>query len=102
MFEFLDRLFSDPNHLLLGAALVWAYFKWQTLQRSSKLDIEKERLEHKELVKDVIYASLNNGIADKMKQLISEHEKREEENMKNLMQHHSDLYHRGKRRPDAD
>lgn len=90
--------FKDYEHLILITAGVFAYFKWRDIERKTKSEAESEREEHKELVKEIIHSSLDNGIGLKMKSLIEEHEVRERANVREVMDHHTETWHRSRSR----
>lgn len=96
MADFLDSL-NDFKHVVLAAGAIWLYFKWQKVRQETRDQLEKEREDHKTLVKDVIYTTLNNGLSEKMRVLIQDHEVREKQNMNEVIAHHTDMYHRNKK-----
>ena len=62
----------DNQHLVLLGAAVWGYFKWRDVQRQLVAGIEADRKAHREMVEEIIKASLSNGIGHRIREILNE------------------------------
>ena len=89
---------KDFSHVLLLALGGFAYLKWTEKRKELRSDMEAERAAHKEQIEETIKAALHNGISDKMRSLLADHEKVETANMERVLQKHTEEWHLTPRR----
>jgi len=90
------KAFEDYEHILLVAAAVWIYFKWQDLRKNAAEHQAKVTADLHLIIKADINEALSNGIGTKMSEIILAHEDREKANIEMLIRAHEDRWHERK------
>jgi hypothetical protein len=102
---------QDYQHILLAGLLIVGYFKYKEMQKTAIVDAEVADAKRHEIAKAEIKSALSNGISDMvsrmnkeqderwiagLRQVISDHERHEESNMRRLIEDTLGTRKRGK------